>query len=170
VELPSASRALKDRLPHLFGVGAILLLDRISKVAIQGAFGPGDGRTVVAGFFDIVYVQNTGVAFGVLSGGTSSARVALLSGFAIVASLAVVFYSIRSPITDRVLQIGLMLILGGALGNLYDRLNYGYVVDFLYFHAGPYYWPAFNVADTCISVGVASLLVVVIHDEIRARA
>ena len=72
--------------------------------------------------------------------------------------------------TDRLLQSGLALILAGALGNLYDRLSYGYVIDFLYFHAGEYYWPAFNLADSAITVGVACLLVVVVQDEIRARS
>ena len=164
------SSTLRDRLPYLGGVGFILLLDRFSKVAIQRVFEPGDMRSIIGGFFDIVHVRNTGVAFGMLSGGDSMAKVALLSGFAVVAAVTVVAYSIRTPAGDRMLQVSLALILGGALGNLYDRLNYGYVIDFLYFHAGEYYWPAFNAADMAISLGVMCLAFIVIQDEIRSRS
>jgi len=84
--------------------------------------------------------------------------------------VAVLIYSFRNPVTDRMLQTGLALILAGALGNLYDRISYGYVIDFLYFHAGPYYWPAFNAADASLCVGVGCLALVITQDEIRARS
>lgn len=163
-------RSLGARLPYLLAVALVLSLDRATKIAILRSFGPGEGDTVVAGFFELVRVHNTGAAFGVLSGGSSTIKLVLLSGFAIAASLAVVIYSVRSPATERLLQTGLALILAGALGNLYDRVSYGYVIDFLYFHVGEYYWPAFNLADASISLGVAGLAAVVIQDEIRARS
>ena len=161
---------VRGRMPYLLAVAAILFLDRLSKVAVQRALTPGGARQTVSGFFDLVHFQNPGIAFGVFSEGDSTAKVVLLSGFALVAVVAVLVYSLRSPVTDRLLQSGLALILAGALGNLYDRLSYGYVIDFLYFHAGEYYWPAFNLADSAITVGVACLLVVVVQDEIRARS
>jgi signal peptidase II len=164
------SPIVRDRLPYLGGVGIVLLLDRISKIVIQRAFDLGDQRSVIAGFFELVHVHNTGVAFGIFSGGESTAKAILLSGFAVAAAVTVVVYSVRTPVADWLLQVSLALILGGALGNLYDRVNYGYVIDFLNFHAGGYYWPAFNAADMAISLGVVCLAFNVIQDEIRDRS
>ena len=130
----------------------------------------GDSLTLIAGFFNLSYVRNTGVAFGVFAEADSPYRVVVLSGFAVAAAVGVTIYSFRSPIRHSILQTGLALIFGGAIGNLYDRLMYGYVVDFLEFHLDVYYWPTFNIADTAISVGVALLGVEIIRDEIRSRA
>jgi signal peptidase II len=166
----SARLVARDRWPYLMAVGGVLLLDRASKVVIGNAYQPGESRTVVGGFFDLVHLHNPGVAFGLFSGSESVLKVVLLSSVAIAAVVAVVFYSLRSPASHRLLQVSLALILGGALGNLYDRISQGYVVDFLSFHIGRFYWPAFNAADTAISIGVAGLALVVIQDEIRARS
>ena len=166
----SVRRTLMERWPYLAAAAAILVVDRWSKTVVQAALEPGGERVVVAGFFDLVHFQNPGVAFGLFSGGQSTAKVVVLSGLAIAASLVVAVYSARSPAADRLLQYALALILGGALGNLYDRVRLGHVVDFLYFHAGSFYWPAFNAADASISVGAALLLAVVVRDEIRARS
>ncbi len=166
----SVGRTLTDRWPYVTAAGLVLGLDRWSKSVVQAALEPGVERVVVAGFFDLVHFQNTGVAFGLFSGGQSMGRVVVLSGLAVAASVVVVVYSMRSPAADRLLQYALALILGGALGNLYDRVRLGHVVDFLYFHAGAYYWPAFNAADASISIGAALLLAVVVRDEIRARS
>jgi signal peptidase II len=81
----------------------------------------------------------------------------LLSVFTVFAAAVVVTYSVRSSTKNRLLQISLALILGGALGNLYDRISYGYVVDFIEIYVRTYHWPAFNVADSAISVGVVLL-------------
>ena len=110
------------------------------------------------------------MAFGLFASSGSPFRVVLLSGFAVAAAVIVVIYSVQSPVSQRLLQTALALILGGALGNLYDRLLYGYVVDFLEFYVGSYSWPTFNIADTAISIGVGVLAIEVIRDEIRSRA
>ena len=89
----------------------------------------------------------------------------LLSVFTAFAAVIVITYSVRSPVRNRLLQVALALILGGALGNLYDRLAYGYVVDFLEFYVGSYHWPSFNVADSAISVGVLLLALEIIRNE-----
>jgi signal peptidase II len=162
---------VRDRLPYLGWVVLVLAVDRVSKILVQRTLDPGSGHVVVPGLFDLVHVHNTGVAFGVLAGGDHSAtRVVLLSGVALAAIVVVILYSVRSPASDRLLQTGLALILGGALGNLTDRVSLGYVVDFLYFHAGAYYWPAFNAADTAITLGVAALAFVMIQDETQGRS
>jgi signal peptidase II len=94
----------------------------------------------------------------------------LLSAFTAFAAVVVITYSVRSPVHNRLLQFALALILGGALGNLYDRLSYGYVVDFLEFYLGTYHWPAFNIADSAITVGVVLLALEILRSETPSRA
>ncbi len=164
------SSIVSERLPYLALSAGVVIIDRLTKFFIDQRFGLGEGLTVVPGFFDLNYVQNTGVAFGLFASSGSPFRVVLLSGFAVAAAVIVVIYSVQSPVSQRLLQTALALILGGALGNLYDRLVYGYVVDFLEFYLGSYSWPTFNIADTAISIGVGVLAIEVIRDEIRSRA
>ena len=166
----SDSFIIRERLPYLALSGAVLVVDRLTKFLIDQRFEVGEPLTLIAGFFNLTYVRNTGVAFGVFASADSPYRVVVLSGFAVAAAVVVAIYSVRSPIGQSVLQTGLALIFGGAIGNLYDRLIYGYVIDFLEFHLDAYYWPNFNVADTAISVGVALLGVEIIRDEIRSRS
>lgn len=163
------SSKLAGRLPYLILVAGTLILDRWSKALIQDRFALNDSAIVIDGFFNVTYVQNTGVAFGIFSSITSPVKSVLLSIFTFCAAIAVIVYSVRSPVANRLLQAALALILGGALGNLYDRLVYGYVVDFLEFYLGSYHWPAFNVADTAISVGVFLLAIEIIRNEAPGR-
>src|SRR5262249_45281713 len=156
---------LQGRLPYLLLVLATLILDRWTKVLIQNRFTLNESVPIIDGFFDITYVKNTGVAFGIFSSISSPAKSVLLSLFTACAVVVVVAYSVRSPARKRLLQVALALILGGALGNLYDRLAYGYVVDFLEFYVGNYHWPSFNVADSAISTGVALLAIEIIRSE-----
>src|SRR5215467_9144340 len=119
------------RMPYVLLVVLTLLLDRWTKSLIQSRFTLNESITVIDGLFNITYVRNTGVAFGIFSSISSPAKSLLLSVFTAFAAVVVVTYSIRSSVRNRLLQVALALILGGALGNLYDRLAYGYVVDFL---------------------------------------
>jgi len=166
----STSFKLQGRIPYLLLVAATLVLDRWTKVLIQKRFDLNESIPVIDGFFNITYVRNTGVAFGIFSSISSPAKSVLLSVFTAFAAVVVVTYSVRSPARNRLLQVALGLILGGALGNLYDRLAYGYVVDFLEFYAGSYHWPSFNVADSAISVGVALLAIEIIRSEAPNRS
>lgn len=172
VKLPAFVKLRKTygRLPYAFLVVATVLMDRWTKLLIQRRFDLNESISVVDGFFNITYVRNTGVAFGIFSSISSPAKSVLLSVFTACAAVVVVTYSVRSPVRNRLLQIALSLILGGALGNLYDRLAYGYVVDFLEFYAGSYHWPSFNVADTAISTGVALLALEIIRNEAPSRS
>jgi len=160
---------LQGRLPYLLLVLATLILDRWTKVLIQNRFALNESVPIIDGFFDITYVKNTGVAFGIFSSISSPAKSVLLSLFTACAVVVVVTYSVRSPARKRLLQVALALIVGGALGNLYDRLAYGYVVDFLEFYVGNYHWPSFNVADSAISTGVALLAIEIIRSETPRR-
>jgi len=159
----------EGRLPYLFLVLATLILDRWTKALIQNRFALNESIPVIDAFFNITYVRNTGVAFGIFSSISSPAKSVLLSIFTGFAAIVVIVYSFRNPVTNRLLQTALALILGGALGNLYDRLAYGYVIDFLEFYIGRYHWPAFNIADSAITVGVLLLAFEIIRNETPAR-
>lgn len=134
---------------------AVIVLDLATKAWVSRAFAPGDVVTVTP-FFDLVLMHNAGAAFSFLAGAGGWQRW-FFTAVAVVISIGLV-YMLRKPHRDRVVPLALALVLGGALGNLYDRLMLGHVVDFLSFHAGRYAWPAFNVADSAITVGVALLV------------
>jgi len=157
------------RLPYVFLVAFTLILDRWTKSLIHSQFELNESIPVIDGFFNITYVRNTGVAFGIFSSISSPAKSVLLSLFTIVAVVVVIVYSVRSPVRNRLLQVALGFILGGALGNLYDRISYGYVIDFLEFYFHSYHWPAFNVADSAISTGVVLLAIEIVRNETTSR-
>jgi len=119
---------------------------------------------VVTPFFNFVLAHNTGAAFSFLAEGSGWQRW-LFTGIAVVAA-ALISVLIRRHAGEKIFCFGLALILGGAIGNLIDRLAWGHVVDFLELHVGPWYWPAFYVADSAITVGA----VLVVFDSLRAKA
>lgn len=145
-----------DSLYKWLGISAVVVaLDLYTKHLIQGAFAYGEMLTLTS-FFDLVRYHNEGAAFGFLAqaGGIQKW---FFSGVSIIA-IVVLTYLIHKHRTEKLFCVGLALVLGGAIGNLYDRLTLGYVVDFLNFHYQHLYWPAFNVADSAICVGVGLLL------------
>ncbi|MBW8906833.1 MAG: lipoprotein signal peptidase [Betaproteobacteria bacterium] len=147
---------------------AVVLADQATKAVVLAHLVLGE-RVEVTSFFNMVLVYNKGAAFSLLSNAPGW-QTPLLIGFALVAIGIVGTLLVRSP-GRRLLCSGLALILGGALGNLIDRLRYGQVVDFLDFHAAGWHWPAFNVADSAITVGAAVLIIEgFVHHEGRARA
>ena len=133
----------------------VTVLDLYTKHLIQRAFAFGE-QLPLTSFFDLVHYHNEGSAFGFLNdaGGWQKWFFAAISVVAIV----VMTYLIRKHVTEKLFCWGLALVLGGAIGNLYDRVTLGYVVDFLNFHYQQHYWPAFNVADSAIVVGVGLLM------------
>jgi signal peptidase II len=135
---------------------AVIALDYVTKVAVLRAFAPGESLAL-APFFNLVLVFNTGAAFSFLAAG-GGWQTLFFAAIAIVASVVIGFLIVKNQ-NKSLFCTGLALILGGALGNLHDRLVYGKVVDFLDFHAAGWHWPAFNVADSAITVGAAILIV-----------
>ena len=136
----------------------VALLDQLSKLAVLGFFAAhaaGYRLIEVTPFFDLVLTYNHGMSFGLFDHG-SQINAALFS--AVAAAIVAVLITWLRRVTHPLLTIAIGLIIGGAVGNVIDRLRLGGVVDFLYFHAGPWYWPAFNLADTAICVGVAAML------------
>jgi signal peptidase II len=134
----------------------VVVLDYATKITVLKLFAPGESMAL-APFFNLVLVFNTGAAFSFLAG-AAGWQTLFFSAIAIVASVVIGFLIYRNQ-GKRLFCAGLSLILGGALGNLYDRLVYGKVVDFLDFHVAGWHWPAFNVADSAIFVGAATLIV-----------
>ena len=136
---------------------AVIVLDIWTKALVLARIDLHESITVIPNFFQLVHVRNTGAAFGI--GANASSRIVplLLNAGAIAVFCVVVIYALRSAVTDRLLQTGLHLILGGAIGNLLDRFRFGYVVDFLDVYVGTKHWPAFNVADSAICIGIALL-------------
>ncbi|OGS77116.1 MAG: signal peptidase II [Gallionellales bacterium GWA2_55_18] len=128
----------------------VIVLDQLSKAWITSHFAYGESLTILS-VFDLVLAHNTGAAFSFLSDAGGMQRW-LFSIIAVIASVWIVSL-LRKHATQPLFSLALSLILGGALGNLIDRIAYGYVVDFLHFHWNEHYFPAFNLADSAITCG-----------------
>ena len=137
----------------------VIIFDQITKAVIQKTVPLYHSITVIPGFFSITHIHNPGGAFGFMANKSPGLRNLL---FLLISSLAVclIFYFYKkTPQKYSLLSACFALILGGALGNLIDRIRFGKVVDFLDFYIGSYHWPAFNVADSAISLGALVLVV-----------
>lgn len=129
----------------------LVIIDQLTKAVVMRSLGLNESVTVINGFFDLVYFRNPGAAFSLFHSG-GSLRTIFLIGTSL-AALIVIAVLIRQA-KDTLGIFSFSLIASGAVGNLIDRARYGEVIDFLYFHIGRYYWPAFNVADSAITTGV----------------
>ncbi len=149
---------------------AIFALDRISKVLVEHSLMLYESRAIVPGWFDLTHTRNTGVAFGFFASSDSSWTPYVLTLISSAALVIILVYSLRHPVENWKLQLGLMLVLGGAAGNLYDRISYGYVIDFLDVFYQSHHWPTFNLADSAISVGIGLLLTEVLLQKPQSKA
>ena len=143
---------------HFLIAMLVVLLDRTTKWLVAKDISLHDGIQIIPGFFRLTHLENRGAAFGLFADSPAQWKIAMLVSFSIIALVVVSAMLWRSTHAMASTGIGLALILGGAIGNLWDRLLNGRVVDFLLFYVGQYQWPAFNVADSAIVVG-AGLLV-----------
>lgn len=109
-------------------------------------------------FFNLTLLHNYGAAFSFLSNSNTTWQVVVLSGIALIVAIVIFVWLTRLPKNKNLTACALALILGGALGNVYDRMIHGYVVDFLDFHINNYHWPAFNIADSAICIGAVILI------------
>lgn len=141
------------------GLGfAILVLDQWTKAWIERVLPVGGVREVIPGFFNLTHIRNDGVAFGLFASHDGAWKVWLLAALAL-AAIALVVGLLRSTPADQAVSLAALgLVLGGAVGNLLDRVMSGAVTDFLDFYRGSYHWHNFNVADSAISVGIGLLL------------
>ena len=146
-------------------VSAVIVLDQITKALVQNLMHLYQSIAIVPGFAHLTFLKNTGAAFGFLAGPRSSLRIAF---FALVSSVAIgcVLYLLKNLRPDqKSLVASLSLILGGAAGNLIDRLRTGEVVDFIDLHWHHLHWPAFNVADSSITIGVILLFIQMLRKQ-----
>jgi signal peptidase II len=140
----------------------VFMFDRVTKLLVESNMTTADSTVLIPGFFNLVYTENRGMVFGLMSEGEIEWRSFFLIGLtALVLAFVVVVLWQRSPTgmaASRLSRLGLSLVLGGALGNFYDRLTRGSVTDFLDFRIAGYHWPAFNAADSALTVGVSLIL------------
>lgn len=131
---------------------------------------PRSAIELVPNYLSLSYVQNSGVAFGMLADIDSVWKPFMLGSIALVAVVVIVVYGSRMPVTRKLLQVALAITLGGILGNFLDRIVHGFVVDFIEFHIhDSFYWPNFNVADSAITIGIALLLLDTIKNSEPAQ-
>ena len=147
-----------NRGPYLLLVAAVVGLDQATKWLVDRLMEMHDSRALVDGLLSLTYVQNRGAAFGVLSDAELPHQSILFSAVGVAALCAIAAYAWRLPAASRLPQTALALIMGGALGNLLDRARLGHVVDFVDVYWKSHHWPAFNVADSAITIGVALLI------------
>lgn len=150
---------------HILFLGIALtgfILDQISKIIIVINLDPHQILQVIPGFFNLVLVRNKGMAFGVFSQINSTLFHYLLLSVIVIAIAAILFFLFTLKKNQVWMGLGLSLILGGAMGNLVDRIRLGYVIDFLDFGLKSYHWPAFNLADSIVTVGTFCVLIEII--------
>lgn len=148
----------KNIIIFVLGAAAIIVLDQITKAAIVKKFILHEARPVIEGFFNLVYVMNPGAAFGFLAGASETFRYLFFIGITVLVIVLIIYYIVESKSQNMLFIISMTLIFGGAVGNLIDRIRYGAVVDFLDFYIRAAHWPAFNVADSAISLGAVLMI------------
>jgi len=132
----------------------VIALDQSTKLMIQQTLPLHKTVEIIPGFFNLIHVRNTGGAFGIFGGEKGPVGSVLFVAASLVAVGILVILFLRVKEHEKMLTFSLALLLSGAIGNLLDRLSYGEVIDFLDFYISPYHWPAFNVADSAISIGI----------------
>ena len=151
---------MKRNAPYVVLLAALLALDQATKALVARTVDLYRTITVIPGFFNITRIHNKGAIFGTFSRTDSKLVFALLTTASFAALVLVVHYFFRTPAGEKLMRVALTLIMAGALGNLFDRLVRGHVIDFLDFHIGEAHWPFFNAADSCITIGACLMLVI----------
>jgi len=148
---------LQDKKLFLFLVPLIVIADQVSKWLVTKSLPLEGTRDIIGGFFRLWHVRNSGAVWGFFQGHNGGWVPKLITALAVAALLVVLFFFLRAGKQERLELFAYAFILGGALGNIIDRLRLGYVVDFLDVYVGSWHWPTFNVADSCITIGVLLL-------------
>ena len=147
----------------------IVVLDQATKWLVARNIDLNESRNVLPGFFRLTHVQNSGAAFGLFADSSSEWKVSILVVFSVLALVVVSALLWKNSHTITSTGVGLSLILGGAIGNLWDRLVFKHVVDFFDFFLGSYHWPAFNIADSAIVVGALLLVAEILFAKTPAE-
>lgn len=147
---------------------AVLVVDQWSKWWIERRLDLHDSISIIPGYLDFTHVSNTGVAFGLLPAHGDLTATLLLTLLGLVALGVIGYYFLRTPADHRLLLTSLSLVLGGALGNLLDRIAAGAVTDFIDFYVGDWHWHTFNVADSAITIGIVLMALELLLTRRRA--
>ncbi len=163
------SRSGLFRFAYALLTASVLILDQATKKAVTSRMTLYSSVQVIPGLFHITLVTNRGALFGLFHDMADPYRGAIFTAVPALAIVLMLYFQFRTSVADTTTQAGLALILGGALGNLVDRLRLGYVIDFLDVFAGDYHWPAFNIADSSICIGVGLLVLDLLAKGWRQR-
>lgn len=139
--------------------GTVIVVDQLTKLSIMENMRLHESIPIIPNLFSLTYIRNPGAAFGLLAGSSNAFRTLFFSVASIGAGVMLGMIFVRLRARDWMARLSIAAILGGAIGNLLDRLQYGEVIDFLDVYIETYHWPAFNVADSAISVGVVFLMI-----------
>jgi signal peptidase II len=142
---------------------AVVVFDQLTKHLVDRLMTLHESHALLDGLLSLTYVRNRGAAFGILSDAELPFQPALFAIVSLLALAAIAVYAWRLPAASRLPQSALALIMGGAIGNLLDRARLGFVIDFIDVYWGPHHWPAFNVADSCITIGVTLLILDIVR-------
>jgi signal peptidase II len=149
---------VKRQVPYLLVMAAVVLVDQATKALVVRTLGLHEYVPLVDGLLSLSHVRNRGAAFGLLSNWDVPYQSVLLSALSLAALAAIGAYFVRLPWGARLPRVALALVLGGAFGNLIDRIRLGYVVDFVHLYWREHQWPDFNAADSAITIGVTLLV------------
>lgn len=143
----------------------VIALDQTTKAAVIDALRPYETLSLIPGFFNLVHVRNPGIAFGILSQFGKVWSAFFLSAVTVAVIIALLVWFGRFGSEERCKTVGLSLVIGGAIGNLIDRIRLGEVVDFLDFYMRSFHWPAFNVADSAVTAGTICLALSILFER-----
>jgi len=147
---------------------AVMGLDQLTKALVRHGLALYSSISIIPGFVDLVHVHNRGVAFGLFNDASHPQRGMMTTGLAVIALAGIAYYARHVQANERLARIGLSLILGGAVGNLTDRIRQGFVVDFVDVYWGNWHFWAFNVADAAITIGAVLIFVELVLSGRRA--
>ncbi|MBP1661542.1 MAG: lipoprotein signal peptidase [Candidatus Aminicenantes bacterium] len=150
---------MKKNVRYFLAALGLVALDQATKAVVARTVPLYESVPVIKGFFNITRIHNKGAIFGTFSQTDNTLVFALLTAASLAALAFVVYYFFKTPDSDKLMKVSLTLIMAGALGNQFDRLVRGHVIDFLDFYVGKAHWPFFNVADSCITIGACLMLV-----------
>jgi len=155
-------------MPHrlfIFSAISVVVVDQITKLWIMAEFALYEIKMVIPDFFNLVHIRNKGMAFGVFSNSESAIPLYVITGISIILIIILTYWFLSENPDSPAMKVGCGFILGGAAGNIIDRIRFGEVIDFLDFYIKTWHWPAFNVADTAINIGAAIIILSMIKGK-----
>lgn len=157
---------MKKYISFFIIAGLVIIIDQVTKISIIDRIDLHQTVQIIPGFLNLTHVHNPGGAFGFLASNSSFLRPLVFYGAAVFALVLIFYFFYKTPESFRFLTAALSMVFGGAVGNLIDRFRMGFVIDFLDVYVGKYHWPAFNVADSAITVGVVIFILHIVTNKL----